>query len=98
MATLTALATNFATNERPDGLPFDNGVVLAQAIAATRMYAGYATPASHEGVSPAPEIDANTEISVSEWALIRPLFILYVEREAALYWEASRGSGVDGFR
>lgn len=42
-----------------------------------------------------PAITGATEISVSEWALIRPLFLLYIERENSIQLEASRGLGVD---
>lgn len=97
MATLSALADNFATNERPAGNLLDGPSVLAQALAATRLYAGYAELRAHAGVSPAPEITGDTEISNSEWALIRPLFLLYAERETALQLEASRGMGIDPF-
>ncbi len=44
-----------------------------------------------------PEITLLTDITVSEWALIRPLFLLYIERENAIQLEASRGMGVDPF-
>lgn len=39
------------------------------------------------------EID--TPLTQSEWAIVRPLFMLYVERENAVYLEASRSLGVD---
>ncbi len=42
-------------------------------------------------------IDSNTELTVSEWAVIRPLFVLYVEYETAINLEASRGMGVEPF-
>jgi hypothetical protein len=35
------------------------------------------------------------DLSVGEWAVIRPLFVLYVERENALRLEASRASGLE---
>ena len=43
------------------------------------------------------EIDINYCIIDDEWAIIRPLFDLYVERENAIYLEASRGVGIDVF-
>lgn len=46
---------------------------------------------------PHETIDENTDITISEWSLIRPLFLLYVEREAALQLEASRVMGADVF-
>lgn len=97
MAKLADLAQTFATQERPAGNLLDGPSVLAQAVAATRLYAGYAELRAHAGVSPAPDVSGDTEISNSEWALIRPLFLLYAERETALQLEASRGMGIDPF-
>ena len=42
-----------------------------------------------------PAIDGTTDITVSEWAVIKPLFMLYVERENALPQEASRQLGIE---
>ncbi len=97
MTTLSALATQFATQERPAGNLLDEDTVLAQAMAATRFYAGYAVIRARENADPVPSIDGDLEITDPEWALIRPLFLLYVERETALQLEASRGMGVDPF-
>lgn len=36
-----------------------------------------------------------TVLTTGEWAIIKPLFTLYVERESAMHLEASRGLGVD---
>lgn len=97
MATLAELASRFESSERPVGVLLDSPTILAQALAAARFYAGYAAIAAHAGFVPTPEIDSSTEISVSEWAVIRPLFLLYVERETALQLEASRGLGMEAF-
>lgn len=40
-------------------------------------------------------IDEDTDLSSGEWAVIKPLFTLYVERENAMRLEASRVLGVD---
>lgn len=103
MATLAALADRFATLERPAGNLLDPDSVLAQAMAAASFYAGYAAITSRIPApvvfpalpAPVPVISGATEISESEWALIRSLFMLYVERETALQLEASRGLGMD---
>jgi hypothetical protein len=42
-------------------------------------------------------IDVETTLSVGEWAIIRPLFVLYVELAQAEALEATRGLGVDVF-
>lgn len=97
MAKLADLAQTFATQERPAGNLLAVETVLAQAVAATRFYAGFAALRAHEGVTPVPDIDGDTAITTSEWALIRPLFLLYAERETALQLEASRGMGIDPF-
>lgn len=94
MSTLTVLVQRFADNERGAAniLPIES--VTAQAVAAVSFYAGFAE-LTHlvEGA----DIDGSLEITLSEWAEIRPLFILYVERETALQMEATRGMGADVF-
>lgn len=101
MATLAYLAGRFANAERPAGNLLDADGVLAQAVAAASFYAGYAQitsripdPLAVSTAPPAP-IGGATEISESEWALIRPLFVLYVERETACQLESARGFGMD---
>lgn len=97
MATVAVLANRFANEERPAGNLLDDTQILAQALAATRFYAGFAAIVS-QIVVPAPtDVADSTEISLSEWALIRPLFLLYLERENAIQLEASRGMGIDPF-
>mgnify|MGYP003450955612 FL=1 len=100
MATLSALAARYATEERPVGNLLDDAQILAQALAAARMYAGFSRIVSQIVEPPAiapSDVVATTEISVSEWAVIRPLFLLYVERENAIQLEASRGFGIDPY-
>jgi len=97
MATVAVLATRFANEERPAGNLLDDAQILAQALAATRYYAGFAAIVSQIVVPAPPDVAESTEISLSEWALIRPLFMLYLERENALQLEASRGMGIDPF-
>ncbi len=97
MPTLAALAARFFAEERPAGNLLDEETILAQALAAVSLYAGYTEVSSLRDIDPAPALSGATDISLSEWALIRPLFLLYVERENALYLEASRGHGVDVF-
>ncbi|MCM1128950.1 MAG: hypothetical protein NC211_03600 [Alistipes senegalensis] len=96
MASLSDLAKGFAENERPAGIVIGDDAVLAQIIAAARFYAGYAVLCSHESMDPG-DVDEKTDITTSEWAIIRPLFLLYVERENAIHLEASRNMGVDPF-
>jgi len=88
---LSDIVNAFITKQRPVGtiLPIES--VLAQAIAATRYYAGFCSFS-------AEAINEHTEINDGHWAFISPLFLLYVERETALQLEAARGGfGVDAF-
>lgn len=43
------------------------------------------------------DIGPETGVTLSDWSLIRPLFIFYCEREQALLLESSRVQGVDVF-
>lgn len=45
--------------------------------------------------APTTPLSADSDITDGEWGLIRPLYMLYVERENARGLEASRGMGVD---
>lgn len=102
--TIFARVSAHLADERPAGVMLDNAVVIAQAIAAATFYRGFARLEEHWArLEENPEADAlpvilpETEITDSEWTLIRPLFLLYVERETAVMLEASRGLGVDVF-
>ena len=86
----------FLTEERPVGVMLDSLVVEAQAVAAVNFYAGYAVLTAFRTIlEPYPAVTLAIDISVSELAIIRGLFLLYIEREEAKYWESSRPLGVD---
>lgn len=92
---LAALAAEFEAQRAPHGLYIDTENVLLCAMKATRFYAGWAElqdPTSRAGVF---SISGATTVTPDEWAIIKPLFILYVERESALAIEASRVMGVE---
>lgn len=98
MATVKQLVAEFVEKERSIGRILDESAIAAQCMAAVRFYAGYALkePASaYTDVAKFEELTQETELTPSEWALIRPLFLLYVERETALQLEASRVMGAD---
>lgn len=76
------------------GLVIGDDDVTAQAVAAARHYHGYGDIRSVAGKS-AAAVTEDTAIAPGEWAVIKPLFMLYVERENARALEASRGLGVD---
>ena len=98
MPTISELAAEYAQEDRPAGIIIDDAQVVRQLIAATRRYAAYG--ALKHGTEPVPEFDditEDTELSLGEWGMIRPLFVLYVERETAVQLEASRAMGVEVF-
>lgn len=96
--TIRDYTRNFLAKERPVGVLLDEKTVEAQMIAAVRAWAGFAGLACFDyAQKPAHEIARDTEITATEWARIRPLFLLYLEREQALQLEASRGMGIDPY-
>ncbi len=103
MTSITDLVLRFSEHERPIGTVLSDDVLLSQAVAATLKYSGYGVILSRAEqidvftLLPIPNLplDETCELTDSEWAIIRPLFMLYVERENAVYLEASRGMGLD---
>lgn len=77
----------------PVGLVVDFDTVLAQAIKAAKYYEGFGVfQMKPDRESP---ISADLDVLNSEWAMIAPLFELYVEKENALILEATRSLGVE---
>ncbi|WP_426237447.1 hypothetical protein [Pseudomonas sp. TWP3-2] len=68
---------------------------------AARQYCGCADLASGEEVDDQALIGSNVaqdvEINTSEMSLIRPLWLLYLERENSMALEASRSQGAELF-
>lgn len=89
--TLAERVTRFITLERGAAVLLASESVTAQALAAAGFYAGYTA------LTDTADLSEDLDLSDSEWALIRPLFLLYVERETALQLEATRGLGADVF-
>lgn len=89
---LSDLVDRFFSYERGAANILPIEAVTAQAIAAVSFYAGYSQLDDDSA-----EITDQIDISTSEWAEIRPLFVLYVERENALQMEATRSMGADPF-
>jgi hypothetical protein len=90
--------TNFVPEEKPiePPAPIDP---LAQFIDYTEKPKRLIDEPTAEPLPPIPftELAETTVVSPSDWAIIRPLFLLYCEREQALMLEASRVMGVDVF-
>jgi hypothetical protein len=76
------------------GLILDESDVLKQACAAARQYLAWGDLASVPD-SDLCGVDEHIDVTAGEWGLIKPLVLLYVERENARALEASRGQGVD---
>ena len=100
---ISALVTDFMVNQRPVGNLLDVDIVTAHCMGATLFYAGYSDLAEWrdlpvtDPITPYADISETTTLNASEWAIIKPLFMLYLERENALYLESSRGMGVEQF-
>jgi len=89
--TLSEIISEFITQQRPAGIILPIETVLAQALAATHYYAGFCQISTEN-------INERTLINHAHWALISPLFLLYLERETALQLEAARGGfGIEPF-
>lgn len=99
--TLQDLVNEFIAKESATGMFALDAQVLQCGIDATRFYAGYAAlkhPASApnaNGVLDPAAVTGTTDLTAGEWAIIGPLFRLYVEKHAAQVVEASRGLGVE---
>lgn len=93
------LADDLCKTERPVGVILSDESVIGLLIAAARFYAGYANLAASgpEERTKIENITAETTLTLSEFSVIRPLWLLYVERETALQLEATRVMGADPF-
>lgn len=92
---LAQLAAEHATLRAASGLFIGSPEVLMCAIQATRFYAGWATMTDAIARQGPFFVTGATTVTTDEWAIIAPLFRLYVERESAVVVEASRGMGIE---
>lgn len=92
--TLAGLVAEFVQERGASALFLDSDRVLGAAINATRFYQGFADLEDATATTLAA-ITEDTDVTPSEWAVIAPLFRLYVERETAVVVEASRGAGLE---
>lgn len=90
---LTDISAEFIARRQPSGLFLGDGEVLACAVDAVRLYAGWACLSDPIAAVDRESIDGETDISPGEWGVIGPLFALFVERETALIHEASQVVG-----
>lgn len=94
-------------DDPPIGVIVEQPYVARALKDAVRFYCGFAKLTNgelaedeiHDVIDADNDVDGidNFDLTPSEYALIRPLFSLYVERESAMHLEASRGLGVDVF-
>lgn len=92
------LASDLCQTERPIGVILSDASICGLLITAVRFYVGYTNlSASVDHRTTLEEITEETPLTASEWSIIRPLFLLYVERETALQLEATRVMGADPF-
>lgn len=91
--TLSDLVAQYVATRRPGWLVLEDDEVMAQAVDAVRYYLGFGTLG--EAVTLLEDVTETTEVSASEWAVISPLFVLYIEKENGLRLEASRAAGLD---
>jgi hypothetical protein len=93
---ISALVEEHLDVEQSTGNLTDDGQAHACGIEAARMYAGFGV-LTDPTVTDLASITGDTVLDVSEWAVIKPLFRLYLERESAKVVETSRGMGVEMF-
>lgn len=94
MDTLQSLADTYFNKVRPVGLVISLDTVVAQAIKAAKIYEGSGEFRSFERGT---EITAESQLEADEWAMLYPLFELYVEKENALILEAGRSLGIEPY-
>lgn len=92
---LAALVDEFVANQATSGLYLLPEQVLQCGVEAVRFYAGYAGLADGTCLAGPGDVTGDIELSMGDWTIVSPLFRLYVERQAAMVIEASRGLGVD---
>ena len=92
---LAELAAEYVELRSASGLFVGYPEVLQCAITATRFYAGWGTLLDPTAAGGVFAITGTTRVTMGEWAIIVPLFKLYVERESAIVIESSRVMGVD---
>lgn len=103
---LSELVDDYLSNP-PAGFMLERKAVERCLKNAVRRYSGYAQLSAvelgedelHSAVDASSLIDGaqDFDLNLSEYALIQPLFQLYVELENAISLEASRGLGVEVF-
>lgn len=92
---LEKLVDGFLEYRAPGWLTLDRDEALNCAVNALRFYAGYGPLSLYAGRRCLDKFDENVKVSTGEWAIIAPLFILYLEFENAQRLEAARANGLE---
>lgn len=89
------LVVRWTRSFRTVGNLLEESQVLGCAIRACETYASHA-PLKSQGYKASDDfLNQETDITPSEWGLIEPLFLLYVEKEESIYIDATRQFGGD---
>jgi len=103
--TIADLVEEYLATRAPGWLVLTVPEALECGLSALRFYAAHGTVQSlletdPDGVvtdesSDLHRVNEDTGLTTGEWAIVRPLFTLYVEREQAMRLEASRAAGLE---
>lgn len=96
--TIQGLVTEYMTVGENGGNVVEESTVTQQLIDAVRFYLAYGDLKQRlagDLLVEAGDVDESTELTSSEWGLIKPLFNLYAEKQNAMRLEASRANGLD---
>ena len=109
MTPVTEYVTNYLTREKPNGVIVELEQCLELALSAVRCYAAYGKLSIHKQQMEEYEeariqdpgvqrpklvpIDQDLPVTLSEWGVMRPLWLLYVERDRAELLEATKMMG-----
>jgi hypothetical protein len=93
---LSTLSTEYLALRAASGLMLLDSEVLDCAVRAARQYAAYGDITSALD-GDAVEIAPDTDVTLGEWALIRPLFELFAERENAMRISTASAGGIESF-
>lgn len=102
--TLEELVKEYLATRSPGWLVLGEAEAMSNAIRAARFYAGYGpiTALAQSKKKPVPgatfeDIGKNVELTLGEWSIVEPLFVLYLEFENSQRLEASRASGLEPY-
>lgn len=93
---LSDLSTEYLALRGASGLMLLDAEVLDCAVRAARQYAAYGDITSAVD-GDATSVTPTTDLTIGEWALVRPLFELYAERENAMRISTASAGGIESF-